>query len=256
MPQIAKRKPGDRYLPARDWNSVADAVNGGITVRPPAFASVFDPTVLVRNDTGADLAMFECISLGDPLYELETDGSVDLIFAGETADPMKPAAILTEPIAHDAVNPRYGRAILFGKAYALVGAAAATTILRATPDAANDRLAPDPSGSVILLAAPSTSTTKLLPVLLGASGDEGTGLAKTPAGGISAMSGVGTVGDPWVFGSGTCKKVTIDFADKEGVASTEDIVIYNMVPLAVAGDVLIQWKRIGRLPFVDVEPCS
>ena len=216
MPQILKRRPGDAFLPARDWNSVADAVNGGVSFGPPAFGSFFSPSVLVRNDTGSDRSMFDCISLGDPLYELATDGSVDLIFAGETADEDKPAAILVEPIAHDATEPKFGRALLFGLAYALVGPAAATTILRAKPDAANHRLVPDPTGSTILLGAPSTTTTKLLPVLLGAGSSAGGTYLYTLTADMSGGSGtatIRTIDDATLIGTGKTVVSTLGFFD-------------------------------------------
>lgn len=169
MPQIAKHRPGDQSLSAADWNSIADSINGGLGQKPPPLNTLGASTVLVRNDTGADLDRYDCISLGAPLWTLENDGSVDLIFAGEDADPDKPAAILTEPIAHDATNKRFGRAWIYGLAYAAVGPAAAITDLTAAPDPANARLAPG-SGNVQLLAAPSTTVETLLPVLLGAGG--------------------------------------------------------------------------------------
>ncbi|QDV26943.1 hypothetical protein [Aureliella helgolandensis] len=172
MPQISKRKPGDRSIPATDWNNIADAINGGVGHRPPPRAGFYVPTVLVQNDTGADLQAFQCISLDDPLFALETNGSVDLIFSGKAADPDKPAAIVTEPIAHDASNKRCGRAWIYGLAYALVGPAASASDLTAAPEAANKRLAPG-AGSVQLLAAPSTTVEKLLPVLLGAASGGG-----------------------------------------------------------------------------------
>jgi hypothetical protein len=169
MPQIRKHKPGDKRLRAADWNNIADAVSGGLGQRPPPINSTMAATVLVRNDTGADLDAFDCISLGEPMWDLQPDGSADLIFVGETADADKPAAILAEPIAHDATNKRFGRAWVYGLAYATVGPAAAITDLAAAPDPANARLAPG-SGNVQLLAAPSTTVETLLPVLLGATG--------------------------------------------------------------------------------------
>lgn len=169
MPQIRKHRRGDRRIRSGDWNNIADVINGGVGHRPPPLNSTMAPTVLVRNDTGVDLDRYDCISLGDPIWSLAADGSVDLIFAGEAAKPDKPAAILTEPIAHDATNKRFGQAWIYGLAYAAVGPAASVTDLTAAPDPANARLAPG-SGNVQLLAAPSTTVETILPVLLGGVG--------------------------------------------------------------------------------------
>jgi hypothetical protein len=173
MPQVKKIRAGDMQISAKGWNDIADAINGGVSAGPPAFGSLFSASVLVRNDTGSDRNQFDCLSLGEPLFELESDGSADLIFAGEVADADKPAAILTEPIAHNASDKRFGRALIYGLAYAWVGQATATTVTRATPDATNHRLDPSDDGNIVLLAAPSTTETKLLPVLLGAAGGGG-----------------------------------------------------------------------------------
>lgn len=245
MPQIGKRKPGDRSLPARDWNAVADTINGGVSNAPPPLNSLFSPTVLVRNDTGEDLDSFDCISLGEPLFALQADGSVDLVFAGEKADADKPAAICVEPIAHDASNKRYGRVWLYGLAYAFVGPAAAVTDLTAAPSPTNNRLAPG-SGNVILLAAPSTTVEKLLPVLLSGSGDNAI-LAKTPGGGIPAASGSG----PYTFGSASCTRVNSD-----GTVGSASVTVKNIVDQAIAGNVVIKAERVGSIYIVDVASCG
>lgn len=193
MANITKRKPGDSKIPSRDWNNIAEFASQGLGTRPPPLNSLFGSTVLVRNDTGADLDRFDCISLGEPLFALQSDGSVDLIFAGELADPAKPAAILTEPIAHDATNKRFGRVWIYGLAFAFVGPAASVSDLTAAPTPTNNRLAPG-SGTVRLLAAPSTTEEKLLPVLLGAaSGGGEIHYLFTLTGSISGGAGLATI---------------------------------------------------------------
>ncbi|MCA9157545.1 MAG: hypothetical protein KDA72_04415, partial [Planctomycetales bacterium] len=171
--------------------------------------------------------------------------SVDLIFAGETADADKPAAILTEPIAHDATNKRFGRAWIYGLAYAAVGPAAAITDLTAAPDPANARLAPG-SGNVQLLAAPSTSAETILPVLLGAGTAQGK-LFKTPGGGIAAASGTG----PYTWGSATCTVVS-----DGGVVGTDTEIIKNIVNQAIAANVIIKASKVGSIWVVDVAGCG
>lgn len=182
---LRKVKPGDA-VSASGWNSIVDALGGGIGNSPPGLNSPFSATILGRNDTGEDLDRYDCVSLGDPLFELQADGSADLVFIFEKADPDKPAAILTEAIAHDATTKRLGRAWIYGLAYANVGPAAAVTDLTAAPDPTNNRLAPG-SGNVRLLAAPSITVEKLLPVMIGATTEAK--LAITPGGGIAARSG-------------------------------------------------------------------
>lgn len=154
-------------IKATEWNAIADAVNVGVEQRVRSSPLQQSVTVLVRNDAGVDLDRYDCGSLSDPLFELQANGSVDLIFkllkAGETKTP----AILTEPIAHDGTNKRFGRCWIHGLAYAFVGPGSATAV-QAAPEATNNRLKPG-SGNIRLLAPPHASDEKLLPVLLGAS---------------------------------------------------------------------------------------
>ena len=167
MGRVSKHKAGDPLrIPATEWNALADVANGAITQQRGPIGSIAQSiTVLVRNDTGEDLDRYRCIALGDPLFDLAPDGSADLIFEGKKADPDKPAAICVEPIAHDATNKRFGRVWIHGLAYAWVGPASAVSDLSAVPSPTSNRLKPG-YGLVRLLAQPSTSDEKLLPVLL------------------------------------------------------------------------------------------
>lgn len=113
----------------------------------------------VRNDTGADRKRFECVSLGDPLYDSELDGSVDLLFKAEESDPAKTPAILIDDIA----DGEYGRAVCYGLAEALVEGGDITHKY-AKPTTSNT-LEPSASGPFRLLKAPDASAQKLLPVL-------------------------------------------------------------------------------------------
>lgn len=245
MPQIAKRKAGDTSLPANDWNAVVDSVNGGLGQSPPAFGQLYSGTVLIRNDTGEDLDRYDCISLGEPLFALQADGSVDLIFAGLKADANKPAAILTEPIAHDATNKRFGRVWLYGLCYAFVAPAAAITDLQASPNPTNNRLSPG-TGNIRLLAAPSTTAETLLPVLLGV-GSTSSFLIQTPPGGIPAATGTG----PYTWGSATCKLVT-----EAGVVTATDVIVKNIVDRAIAGSVQGKADPVGGINVIDVASCG
>ena len=163
MVQVKKVSPGDP-VSAGEYNKIVEAVNGGVSSNPPGLNGLFVPPVLVRNDSGEDLARYDTARLGDPLYELQADGSVDLIFKLLKADAAKPPVVLAEPIA----DTRFGRVWIYGLAYAFVGPGSAS-ISTAKSDPTNNRLTPDASGSVRLLAPPNASTEKLLPVLVGGS---------------------------------------------------------------------------------------
>lgn len=113
----------------------------------------------VKNDTGADRSRFECVSLADPIFDSELDGSVDLLFSAIASDPDKTPAILIDDIA----DGEFGRAVCYGLAEALVDGSA-ITYKYAKPTTSNT-LEPAKSGPFKLLKAPHASSQKLLPVL-------------------------------------------------------------------------------------------
>jgi len=121
--------------------------------------------VWVRNDTGRDCFRFETLALGEPVFPLETDGSVDLFFKGLATDETKRAVILLDNIA----DGEYGKGFVADKALALVSPGD-VTLRRAKPHDAEYRLIPDSAGELILLAAPSATVITLLPVLWAAKG--------------------------------------------------------------------------------------
>ena len=121
--------------------------------------------VWIRNDSGADRERFDCMSLGDPIFEMLDDGTVDLLFEGLTAAADKTPAILLEPIA----DGEMGKAVIHGLALARVGSGS-TSERTATPD----------------------SEVKLLPVLLG-SGSVLAHYLFTLTGTISSGSGAATI---------------------------------------------------------------
>lgn len=195
--------------------------------------------VWLRNDSGSDRKRFDCMSLGDPLFEMLDDGTVDLLFKGLTAAVDKTPAILLEPIA----NGEMGKAVIHGLALARVGSGS-TSARTATPDATNHRL--KPGGEILLLAAPHASEVKLLPVLLGAGSRESI-LIKTPVGGIPAATGSG----PYTWGSATCKVVT-----DAGVVTAADLVIKNIVNKAIAANVQGKADPVGSIYVIDVASCG
>lgn len=220
MNQIRKVSAGDALnIRARDWNALADIANGRVGSGRPGLNGNQSISVLVRNDTGGDLARYRCVTLDDPIYDLESDGSVDLIFKATAADSAKTPAILSEIIA----DGKFGRAWIYGLAYAWVGPGT-TTIRNANPSSSSNRLAPTAGGSVRLLGAPSASVEKLLPVLLGA---ESLGLLmRTPSGGIAARSST-------TISSASCTVWSRSGTTISATSQTESV--YNLSTTAVGG---------------------
>lgn len=83
------------------------------------------------------------------------------------------------------------------------------------------------------------------------SSDDGNILAVTPAAGIAAMTDTTF---PLTFPFATCYRVDPDTGDY--FDPPEEVVVFNMVTVAIAGQVLIQAKSIGSRYFVDVDNCS
>lgn len=253
MPHIDQLSRG--ALPtAREWNALADAYNAGSFGAKSPERGVAPGRVKAKNASGSDRERFEVMKLGDPSIALTTNGQVDLIFDLETATADGTPAVLVEPIA----DGQIGEVIIDGLALALVATASSTSDLFGTPNGTNHNIdAGSDATGIKLLTAPSTSAETLCPVLIGfGAAAVSTGLAVTPTGGISGMTGTGTAMDPFVFGSATCKTVEIDADDGEGEETTDDIELYNMVAADIEEDELVQWKLIGGLRFVDVEGCE
>lgn len=242
------RFPGDaRKLRASEinrWNQFSDAQKRDeLRRRGAATAKDYDPSsriVFVLNTSDSDRQAFECMSVDGLLWDLEIDGTSGLVFNGVDADETKTPVILIEPIAKNSA----GRAVISGPALALVSGGSGAF---GQPDTSGI-LQPIGSQDVFLLTPPHATDTRLLPVLVG--GQFTGGLAKTPGGGISAATGTGTVGDPYVWGSGTCTEV-----QESGVVGSTTFPIYNSVDSAIGGDEVIHFKWIGRKRFVDVEGC-
>ncbi len=115
--------------------------------------------VWVRNDTGAARHRFETVSLSNPIMDLETDGSVDLVLSAILSDPDKTPAILIDEIA----SGELGRAIAYGCALALVDAG--DTSHKYAKPTTSSTLETAASGPFLLLAPPSVSASTLAPVL-------------------------------------------------------------------------------------------
>lgn len=147
------------------WNKLANQQARGELRRVSAVASrPYDPSSrvgIVRNTSGADRLAFDCLSIDGLAWELETDGTADVVFNLVTTDPDKAPAVLIEPIEDDG----YGLAILDGLAIAKVGGG---TGLVGVVDPTNHRIKPEAGGSIKLLAAPHATNLKILPVVLNA----------------------------------------------------------------------------------------
>lgn len=232
------------------WNRAADRVeyaSSEIDQQQPLPFLPDDRTswwVWLRND-GVDRQRGDCVALGEPVNDIDTDdGTIDLMFELEAADPDKRPAILVEPVeGNDLV-----RAVIHGMAVAKVQAGAG----RFAQGDVSGALAPGDSGRVELLADPG-GTEKLLPVLVGvgSSGTNEVGLFKTPAAGIPAANGFGTVGSPYGWGSAACNPI-----DDSGVVDTgSTTTISNIVTDTIGGDVAIKAIKVGSHWIVDVASC-
>lgn len=248
MPNITKHKPGDN-ISARDWNALAEAYNAG-SIGASGPAGIPIKGIRGKNTSGSTRSRFETMAVEGVTTQLETDGTVDLLFELVAADSNKPTAILMETIADDTV----GQFILDGLALALVGPGD-TAHEYAVVDAANNRLTPQADASSIrLLSPPSATVVRLVPVLIGAEGGSSTittGYARTPSGGIPAATDDGTDSTP---GSASCTEMTWDGSDLSPTANS--LTVRNIVTQAIAGDIVIVWKTVGGERVVDTANCA
>lgn len=157
----------DRRIKRTDierWRDTAERrLDGRITANRTPEDIQFVP-VWVKNDTLTDYNRYDCMALGDPVFDLE-DGEVDLFFlAAHAAPDSKQPCILIEPISQG----EYGRAIIFGLAIARVAATTLSPRPRfANPAAGSGLLTPIGGGKIRLLGEPSATAETVLPVLLG-----------------------------------------------------------------------------------------
>jgi hypothetical protein len=135
---------------------------------------------------------------------------------------------------------------------ARVAAGSASTF--AAKSNASSKLAVDATGSVRLLAAASVSAETIVPVLVGVAGSGGgTGLAKSPVGGIPAQSGS-------TPGVASCSPA--ELYDDAGtikireISGASPIAIYNTTSIASKSAKWIQWKTDGERKIIDVDDCN
>ena len=165
---MKKVRSGDPLsIKADDWNRLVDLAGtsfnqaGGSGEKSQStFGLIW---VFVKNTSGADRDRYDCMSLGDLVFNVETNAQQDVIFEAKTAASDKTAIILLESIA----NNRIGRAAIFGPTLAKVAVASSTSLMAAEPNASGHNLTASASGSIRLLASPSTSVVTLRPVILG-----------------------------------------------------------------------------------------
>jgi hypothetical protein len=228
------------------WNKLADQqARGELRRLPPVTLQTYDPNARVvraKNESGSDRVAFDCMAIDGLLWDLEADGSADVVFSLGTADPDKAPAILLEPIADDGV----GLVVIDGPAIAKIDQASSTSLRWADPQASTHSLEPAGSGSIKLLQAPSTSGSKIMPVILNAATVDQV-LVKTPVGGIAGATGSG----PYTFGSATCTIVS-----DAGVVGSATLTVRNIVSDAVAGNVVGKAARVGGIWVIDVASCE
>ncbi len=109
---------GSRRLTSSDINEISAAI-----AQVQFDGATFDPSVepdpryvLVQNDSGADALRFTPLSIDKLLWELDTDGTSELVFSAVETDPSKDVVILVEDIPKD----QTGYAIAAGVALAIV----------------------------------------------------------------------------------------------------------------------------------------
>jgi hypothetical protein len=181
------------------------------------------------------------MALSDPIFDLDLDGSVELMFIALASDPVKTPVILIEPIA----NGEMGKGIIHGLALAKVGSGS-TTATSATPG--TNKLTPG-SGSIKLLGKPSATVDMLLPVLLGGGGKDNL-VGITRAGGIAART---TTTVPHTFPSATVD--LIDPATKNFYTPNQTVVASNSTKVLIGASHIVQLKPWGSLYLVDVDDC-
>lgn len=243
MPTIQKIRKGQNPR-ATEWNALADAYNFGTfgTSGPPGNSSPHPAGVVtVKNISGNDRNRFDCMSLGETVFDIGDDAEEDVLFDVETADENKTPAILLDSIG----NGQTGKACIFGFCLAKVGPADTVNDLWGIPDAANNRLKPSGGGSVYLLHPPSTTNPKVRPVVINPVSN--VAAFRTRTGGISARS---TATIP----SAICDQLTIASGTRSVSGNTATV--YNLFTSAIGELVDIFAARIGHRWFVIAEDCA
>jgi len=207
------------------WNAFANQqARGELRDLDLPTAESYNPSsrvAVIRNDTGQDLARFDCVGLDGMVWDLD-QATTEVVFVAADADDDKPPAILIDPLA----DGQLGRAVIDGVALATVAAGSGDY---ATPALA---LTPASSGAIRLLGTPDASDEKLLPVVLNA-GSTGGGAAKivqTPGGGIAARTGT-------TVSNATCTEFRITSGAL--ASNTKTLTVHNIWPFAIPANMYI-----------------
>lgn len=246
--KVAKGDPLN--FPAGLQNDLIDLLNanGGVSSAVVGLAAQ-GVIVKVKNTSGNDRARWDTMALSTTLrIALGSTGKESVIFSAIASDPAKPAAILQEPIA----NGKFGKALIFG--YTLAKVSAGSASIFAAKANSSSKLAVEAAGSVRLLAAASVSAETIVPVLVGVAGSGGgTGLAKSPVGGIPAQSGstpgVASCTPAELYDDAGTIKIRV-------VSGADAILIYNTTSIASKSEKWIQWKTDGERKIIDVDDCN
>lgn len=115
---IPHRNPGDKKLPATDYNQLVDAANFVQRNRPKFEAGTNElegrtpGTILIKNNTGADRARGDAVGIGSQLFDLNyytIEMKNTSFFSGDTLTSAHIGrfAILAEPIKEDEVGEAF-----------------------------------------------------------------------------------------------------------------------------------------------------
>lgn len=234
----SKVKSGERLqFPAAMFNDLVDLVGteAGFGSDKPLTAQAQGVIVPVKNISGSDRLRFDCMALGATRWTIGDDGKETVVFDVDTADPAETPAILQTPIA----DGKFGRALIFGYTLAKLEQASSATDLLATPNASGHNLEPGTTGTIQILAAPSTSADCVRPVLIGgatAAENDQTAIIKVTTA-IAARSGA-------TVSSQTCDRFTL--VGTTLTDSGENLEVFNLWHLEIPADIYLTAVKIGE----------
>lgn len=243
---FAKVQPGQDFSPpsAFEWNAMltagqlALAGKYGVSAQIQACATSPQACVVrIKNTSGSDRNRYECLSLGEPRWELSAAHTLLSIIIAGTAGPNNPAVLL-QPLKVDQI----GLATILGPTLLRMNAFAGAAKQYAAPNA-NGKFDSADSGPIQLLGAVSGEFG--FGILVGRKA--GSILAKTPIGGIPAMTGTG----PYTWGSADCTPI-----NEDGTVGSGTVTIKNIVTDSIAGEVVIKANLVGAVYVVDTASCG
>lgn len=151
---IEYRKAGDKRIPAKDWNALASAHNGGMIgdVNQDKSSQRNPVVVRVKNETGASLPRFAVVGLGDSLISITTnagewrDGIVIKAEIPELGTHNNKFAVLTQSLKDNEI----GDAIVMGVTQVKLNINSSTDTHAAISDGETDYLETGTTGVEII----------------------------------------------------------------------------------------------------------